>query len=291
MNRRYFLSSMAAGLTLTSFKSKPNLCFSTLGCPNWNWLKIISKAKQYGYGGIEIRGILDEIDILKSPVFSKSNLKGSKRLAEENGVKIVNLNPSSNLHETNSVKRKENIDEVKRYIDLAVELDSPFVRVFPDKFAFENDKEKSLKLISDGLAELGEYCDGSGVKILLDAHGDLVYSEDIKGVMKVQNPKATGIIWDYFNMHLKSGESETVMVDILHEYIKFVQIKDGHFLENEKYEYVLPGEGEAPVSKILEALNKVSYKGFISLEWEKRWHPELPDLEQALPLFRELISN
>jgi len=282
---------MAAGLTLTSFKSKPNLCFSTLGCPNWNWLKIISKAKQYGYGGIEIRGILDEIDILKSPVFSKSNLKGSKRLAEENGVKIVNLNPSSNLHETNSVKRKENIDEVKRYIDLAVELDSPFVRVFPDKFAFENDKEKSLKLISDGLAELGEYCDGSGVKILLDAHGDLVYSEDIKGVMKVQNPKATGIIWDYFNMHLKSGESETVMVDILHEYIKFVQIKDGHFLENEKYEYVLPGEGEAPVSKILEALNKVSYKGFISLEWEKRWHPELPDLEQALPLFRELISN
>jgi sugar phosphate isomerase/epimerase len=109
--------------------------------------------------------------------------------------------------------------------------------------------------------------------------------------MKVQNPKATGIIWDYFNMHLKSGESETVMVDILHEYIKFVQIKDGHFLENEKYEYVLPGEGEAPVSKILEALNKVSYKGFISLEWEKRWHPELPDLEQALPLFRELISN
>lgn len=100
---------------------------------------------------------MDEIDILKSPVFSKHQLKESKRLAQNHGIKIVNLNSSANLNQTDALKRKDNIDEVKKYIDLAVELDCPFVRVFPDKFANEDDKEKSLQLIKEGLLELGEY--------------------------------------------------------------------------------------------------------------------------------------
>jgi sugar phosphate isomerase/epimerase len=291
MNRRYFLASVTAGLAFSSFKSKPKLCFSTLGCPDWSWQKIISKAHEYGYSGIEIRGILDEIDILKSPVFSKSNLKTSKRLAEENGVELVNLNPSAKLHETDPIKRKENIDEVKRYVDLAVELDSPFVRVFPDKFAFKNDKEKSLKLISDGLQEVNEYCKGTNVKVLLDCHGDLVWSEDIKQVMNQQPSGSSGIIWDYFNMHYLTQESASKIVSTLKPFIEFVQIKDGSFTNRETQEYFLPGQGQVPIHDVLKEIDKIHYKGFISLEWEKRWHPELPDLEVALPMFRKLITS
>jgi len=157
MNRRGFLVISLSGLALSSFKDQKKMCFSTLGCPTWDWQKIIEKAAENGYGGIEIRGLMDEIDILKSPVFSKHQLKESKRLAQNHGIKIVNLNSSANLNQTDALKRKNNIDEVKKYIDLAVELDCPFVRVFPDKFANEDDKEKSLQLIKEGLLELGEY--------------------------------------------------------------------------------------------------------------------------------------
>ncbi|MFT7250244.1 MAG: sugar phosphate isomerase/epimerase, partial [Arcticibacterium sp.] len=274
MNRRLFLATTLSGLALTSFKNKRQLCFSTLGCPEWSWDKILRTANKHSFGGIEIRGLLDEIDILNSPTFSKENRKTSKRMAEDYGVEIVNINPSANLHETKPQKRKENIDTVKRYIELANEVDCEFVRVFPDKLAYEGDKKRSLDLIGVGLEELAAFSKGTGIKTLLDAHGDVVFSSDIEYIMNSQDLETTGIIWDYFNMHLKTGETAKEMVDVLQSYINFVQIKDGYLKEG-VHEYTLPGKGEIPVLDILKAVDAMDYKGFISLEWEKRWHPEL----------------
>lgn len=290
MNRRLFLATTLSGLALTSFKNNRQLCFSTLGCPEWSWHKILRTANKYSFGGIEIRGLLDEIDILNSPTFSKENRKTSKRMAEDYGVEIVNINPSANLHETKPQKRKENIDTVKRYIELANEVDCAFVRVFPDKLTYEGDKKRSLDLIGAGLEELSAFSKGTGIKTLLDAHGDVVFSSDIEYIMNSQDLETTGIIWDYVNMHLKTGETVKEMVDVLQSYINFVQIKDGYLKEG-VHEYTLPGKGEIPVLDILKAVDAMDYKGFISLEWEKRWHPELVDLELALPLFKKLMKK
>jgi hypothetical protein len=41
------------------------LSFSTLGCPDWSFDKIIDFAKDNQYTGIEVRGILREMDLTK----------------------------------------------------------------------------------------------------------------------------------------------------------------------------------------------------------------------------------
>ena len=246
MDRRLFFAITFSGFAFSSFKTKRKLCFSTLGCPDWSWSKIIETADKYSFSGIEIRGLLDEIDILKSPVFSAANINDSKSFAKDHGIEIANVNPSANLHEIDKAKRKVNIDTVKKYIDLAVKLDCPFVRVFPDKLAFKEDKKRSLDLIGEGLEELSAFSKGTGVKTLLDAHGDVVFSSDIEYIMNSQNLETTGIIWDYFNMHLKTGETAMEMVNRLGPFISFVQIKDGYFKEG-AHEYALPGKGEVPV--------------------------------------------
>jgi fatty-acyl-CoA synthase len=46
---------------------------------------------------------------------------------------------------------------------------------------------------------------------------------------------------------------------------------------------VLLGEGEVPVRDMLRALARRGYAGWVSVEWEKKWHPEIPDPEIALP--------
>jgi len=33
------------------------------------------------------------------------------------------------------------------------------------------------------------------------------------------------------------------------------------------------------------ALQQIRYQGFVSFEWEKKWHPEIPDATVALPHF------
>jgi sugar phosphate isomerase/epimerase len=41
-----------------------------------------------------------------------------------------------------------------------------------------------------------------------------------------------------------------------------------------------------PVRESLAALDATGYDGWLTVEWEKRWHPELAEPEDALP--REL---
>ena len=54
------------------------------------------------------------------------------------------------------------------------------------------------------------------------------------------------------------------------------------------WELVSLGEGELPVRESIAALGALGYEGWLSVEWEKRWHPELAEPELALP--RELAA-
>jgi hypothetical protein len=48
--------------------------------------------------------------------------------------------------------------------------------------------------------------------------------------------------------------------------------------------YDAPGslQKEYPVRFVSRGLNR-----FVSFEWEKKWHPEIPDAEAALPHFKQ----
>src|SRR5581483_9340102 len=48
----------------------PPLSFSTLGCPDWTFPTIMDFAKKNNYQGIEVRGILRQMDLLKCPEFN-----------------------------------------------------------------------------------------------------------------------------------------------------------------------------------------------------------------------------
>jgi len=37
-------------------------------------------------------------------------------------------------------------------------------------------------------------------------------------------------------------------------------------------------------------LDKQGYEGYFSLEWEKKWHPELPVIEDALDALVEVLE-
>jgi sugar phosphate isomerase/epimerase len=295
MNRKTFLISslgiLLAGKGISKPRIKRKLCFNTLACPEWSLKEVFENAKKYGYKAIEIRGIKGDVEILNSPEFASNRISEIKKWSEDNDVKILNLNSSVVLHEYEADKKTKNIDTAKRYIDLALQLGCPYVRVFPDKFPKEKSKEFALETIKGNYETLIDHCKGSKVKVLLDAHGDLVASNDLKNILDKVNINHSGMIWDFFNMHLKTKESPQKMYDTLKPYIEIVQLKDGIFEPNYKYKYTLTGEGEIPISEILRIIDKGKYNGFVSFEWEKRWHPELPDPEVALPHFMEEIRK
>jgi sugar phosphate isomerase/epimerase len=63
-----------------------------------------------------------------------------------------------------------------------------------------------------------------------------------------------------------------------------VQVKDARRDPSrpDQWQLVPIGEGEVPVPDLLSLLRSAGYVGWVSLEFEKKWHPELASPEQSL---------
>ena len=68
------------------------------------------------------------------------------------------------------------------------------------------------------------------------------------------------------------------------------QVKDARRTADGEWRLVLLGAGEVPVAEMLGLLLAAGYPHWISVEWEKRWHPEIEEPEVALPQHLELLT-
>jgi len=296
-SRRDFLQTSAAlissaiGVSAFDFRKKtPRLAFSTLGCPDWTLAQIVEFAVQHGFKGIEVRGLKRKIDLTTCPEFTKENIAASLRMVRDEGLEFINLGSSSTLHFADADTRKKNLDEGKRYIDLAQELKCPYIRVFPNNFPKDQEKNQTMDLIAKGLLELGDHAKGSNVAVLLETHGDLIYVDDLQQVMSASENKSVGLVWDITNMWIKTKESPAMAYEKLKKYIRHTHIKDAKQV-NETITYTRLAQGEVPIFEAIDALSKGGYKGYYSFEWEKLWHPELEAPELAIADYASVMNN
>lgn len=268
---------------VTGRGKKPQLSFSTLGCPGWDLATILKVASESGYQAVEFRGLLGELDLTKSPAFSTlSRAQETRTRFVNHGLRICNLGSSAQLHHADAGKRLQHLDEARRFIDLAHQLDCPFIRVFPNQLPPNQEREATLRLISEGLLELGTYAKTGSVTVLLESHGELTRSNLLYQIMHAAKHPNVGLIWDIFNMWADAQETPAAVYRKLRPYIRHVHVKDAHTVAG-KHQYMLVGQGEVPLREAISALEAGSYDGYYSFEWEKLWHPEIDEPERAIP--------
>lgn len=299
-NRRTFIKHSSIVMAALAFngsvlaygndKKNKQLCFSTLGCPKWSLPDIIKFAAKNNYQGVEIRTIQGELDLNKCPEFSASNINATKRMFADNNLKITDLGSSATMHFADKIIRQKNMDEGKKFIDLAEKLDSPYIRVFPNNLPKNEDTKATLDTIVENLNELGNYAKDSHVKVLMESHGDVVVTKDLLYIMELTAHNNVGMIWDIVNMWSVTKQPPADVYEQLKKYIYHVHVKDMRFV-NGKELYVLLGKGEAPVKEAIQLLYKNNYKGFYSFEWEKMWHPEIEEPEVALSDYPKKIKK
>lgn len=287
--RRKFIKASSAllplALAVSAFTNKkyiPLLSFSTLGCPDWSFDDIVDFAAENNYNGIEFRGIQRELDLTKCAAFiTDDNIKASLQKLNNKSLKVVDLGSSAELHHPEGAERKKNLDEARRFIDLAQKLSCPYIRVFPNDFPDDQTHAQTITLIADGLKELGDYASNKNVSVLLETHGKVVYAADLLNIMQQAAHPHVGLVWDAYNMWSVTKEPPVQVYASLKNYIRHTHIKDAKLIDG-KDEYVLLGEGTSPIFEAVDVLAKNNYKGYYSFEWEKLWHPEIGDSVIAL---------
>ena len=255
------------------------LAFSTLGCPDWTLKYSVDQAKKLGFRAIEIRGIKECLRADTIEELLPENLEASLRYADENNIAFCCLGASAFFHDKD--KRNENYEEAMATVKKASECKIPYVRIFGNNLVTE-DEAAEIKDIAVYIKRLCTEAEKFNVTILLEVHGDFNTSDRILMVANAVNCNNFGIIWDIQH----SREDYVQFWKNIKHLVRHVHIKDS-------IQGVLcnTGEGDLPVESIVRMLENVGYDGFFSIEWEKRWHPELRNAEDEFPSYVSLMKR
>ncbi len=260
-----------------------SLCFSTLGCVEYSPERVISLAREHGISSVEIRGLGGVLDNRLNPLFSPENIGATATRFESAGISVACLGTSCAFHKPDGLA--EALDEGTASAAIASKLGCGYLRVFGNRIAGDLPRAGAIRRVGEGIAALAEKLSGSGVRVLLETHGDFTGIETVGAVLEAASRDDVGLVWDVAHTEKETPGGWREFLDRFFPLIKHVHFKD--FVSGG--ELCLPGEGVLPLRDIAAALAERGYRGRISLEWEKKWHPGLPPLESAIPLFIELF--
>ncbi len=225
------------------------------GKPRWLWRESI--AAELRYRGRRLRGV-------ESSVWQAD-------LAAMNLV-IPILTSGAVLAEKE--KAQASFVEACAYIDLASTMGIPYVRVMGT--GQPQITLGDLRLAAGLYGQLCEYAEPLGVMPLLETNGDLSSSAAMRSLIKRAGTKNCGVLWDVHHTVRFGGESPVETIANIGNFIKHVHVKDS-VMAGSKLEYRMLGYGDIPVADTLLMLKALRYNGFISLEWVKRWNPDLQE--------------
>ena len=301
--RREFLKTMSAAaftsaampLTFARETKAPRIpiAFSTLGCPAWDWKKILDFAHGHGFSAIELRGLEGNMDLPTHAIFAADRIEQTKNEIHAADLRIACVSSSANLYYEDPAKREKELGDARRFIDLASALGAPYVRVFGGKSATDKNPvpdDETKARVASGLRELGKYSGPRGVTVIIESHDHFTSSATLKDVLHSAGSDHVGLLWDAHHTFATSNEDPEFTVKELGSWIRHTHLKDSTG-SGEDRKYVLTGRGNVPVQRQIAALQKIDYKGFYCFEWEKVWHPDLLDPEIAIADYARVVGQ
>ena len=254
----------------------------------------MEKAKEFGYNGLGIRGIAGEMVLNAIPEFTKPNLaKTLDRLAQFD-LEVVILAGGSKFTSPDETERAINIKAAKADIDLASSMSCHMIRVFGGGIAEGVNRDDAYRWVVESLRELGEYGAKRGVYTCIETHDHFTDTYLVRDIIERTDHEYVRVLWDVHHPYRTSGQSMSEAYKNIGNTTLHTHFKDSYLTTEEKigYKYCLLGEGDVPNIEALQLLKDGGYTGYLSLEWEKKWHDYLPEPEVGFPQYvSEMRAN
>lgn len=253
--------------------------FSTVSCPAWNFETVAARAKEYGYDGVEIRGFLNESQLTASNVFLTDPAK-LRRTFESAGVEIACLASSVAMGHSRAANAQQARDLVA-YVETAAKLGCRTVKLFDTDVRPGQTRASAAVALGEWLEPLGDVAAGYGITLVVENALSFRTAKELWLMLETINHPNVAACWDVFNAAL-IGESPHVSVPVLNSRIQYVQVQDAK-LSALGAAYCKLGEGDVAVERFLARLKGIGYTGYVTLEWEKAWLPNIAEPEEILP--------
>ena len=270
---------------------QPRIAFSTLAFPDASLATAVSLGRQWGYGGVELRLIDGELIDPSMPAAARAAVK---RTAVAAGLPIVAVD--SSIRRTG----EDPGPQLRQFLELASDWESPLVRVFGGPLAAEDQaRTAQLQAAARALEANVPVSERLGVAVGVETHDAFSASSTLASLLEMVESGWVGAVWDSHHPH-RMGESPRDVWANIGPRVLLAQVKDarraparedGQAAAEDGWQLVLLGEGEVAVRDMLGLLAAGGYPGWISVEWEKRWHPEIEPPEVALPQHLAVLDS
>jgi sugar phosphate isomerase/epimerase len=160
-------------------------------------------------------------------------------------------------------KRKEQIENAKRWIEHAAVLGAPVIRIFAGHQQKNSTPEEAHRLMVSGIEECCEYAGKHKIYLALENHGGPTATAD--GLMKLVNDVKS----PWFGVNLDTGNfrSDDVYADM--------QRVAKHAINVQVKVVVHQGDKKVPMdySRLATILRESGYRGYVVLEYEEQEDP------------------
>ena len=254
--------------------------FSTLGCPGASLDHVLELAKGNDISGLELRAADEEFT---NTGLSPVQRRELRTRIEDAGLEILAVSSYVKLCAVEE-------QPLEAHLELAADLGARGVRVFPgdpDPTAAEGTADAPSAGEIRALDRVTSAPRDS--QILLETHDSHSAGRKMAALLTLLDTDVPGhntkVVWD--SAHTWShGETPAESFELLKPWLEFVQIKESD--SRQQYRPVAICAGDFPIQDLLTTLDGTDYP--LSLEWELKWHPHLPPLEEALPATQSWIS-
>jgi sugar phosphate isomerase/epimerase len=196
---------------------------------DWDTETIIKNCEATGFEGVELRtthkhGV--EISLGKT---QRGEVR--KRFADSR-VRLVSLGTTCEYESPDPAFVEKNIEETRRWCELAEDLGCLGVKVRPNGFPKGVPQEKTLEQIGQALTRCGDAAREHGVEIWLEVHGEgTQLPPNIHRILTVANHPSVGACWNS-NLTDVEGGSIQKNFDLLKPWIRSCHINN---LERKSY--------------------------------------------------------
>ncbi|MEV0593540.1 sugar phosphate isomerase/epimerase family protein [Nonomuraea cavernae] len=244
------------------------LALSTLGMPGEGLGRAIEVAAGHGCHGLELR-LHPDTGVHRG--LGRDERRSVRERIADAGLEVAALAGYVGVCEPGPDEPA--VEALLADLALAAQLGAPGVRVFPrgDDPAVG---ARRLRAVAGAAADLG-------VRVLVETHDHLATGAAVAGLLDAAAvPETTGALWDLLHPW-RSGEPPAATLAALRPWLAYVQVKDAVSAGDSTP--VPMGAGAVPLEECGTLLREAGYDGWVSLEWERTWYPQVAPVEEVLP--------
>lgn len=253
------------------------LAFSTIACPEYTPAQAADAARRYGYDGVELYALWGE---RLTPDLLAARLPEVRDAIA--GVPLVCINSWARLSSSDADERRRNEDQIARTLELAASLACPLVKTFGGELPPDHAPHVMFDYMAQHLWRLAARGRHLGVTLVLETHDGFSRSSHIAALLERVPDARFAALWDVHHPY-RMGETTAETDRAIGARVAHAHVKDAARTPDGAWQLLPVGAGELPVREMLARLAARGYDGYVSLDWEKMWHPGLAAADEALP--------